>query len=371
MGQDGESIALIHELEQALTSGSSERRTQMLRRVTDLFLDRAPKLSEQQTAVFDEVIDRLADKMELRIRQELAEKLALTPLAPPNITRRLATQEIEVARAILVNSTTLCENDLVAIASEADQPHLLSISERAVLSSRVTDVLVQRGDQQVVRSVAGNDGASFSDFGFAAMVEKAGGDEVLQERLGARRDLPKAHTEALLQVATERVRQRLLTSGQFDGDSSAARTMRALADDVLKRPASRDLDYITATAAVDEVERACHGIGRNELVGFAAAGREAELIVALARMSGLPIETIEGIWRAEPDDGVIILAKALGLDWPTTREIIRASPDRASVFRNDIPAKKYVQLSPQVAQRVVRFWKVRQASLAPAAAAAG
>lgn len=368
MGNDADSIALIQELEEALTGGCSQRRTQMLRQVTDLFLSRGPTLSAGQAAVFDEVIERLADKMELRIRQELAEKLALAPFAPPNITRRLATQEIEVARAILVHSTRLGENDLIEIASEAGQMHLLSISERERLSSRVTDVLVQRGDQQVVRSVAANEGARFSDFGFATLVQRSGTDEVLQESL-ARRDLPKAQAEALLQIATERVRQRLLGSGQFDGDSSAARTMRALADDVLKNPASRDLDYVSAASAVDEVERACQGIGRGELVGFASVGREAELIVSLSRLSGLTVETVESVWRAEPEDGLIIVCKALGLDWLTTREIIRASPERRALYRSDIPATKFVQLSPHVAERVVRFWKVRQASLAPTAAA--
>jgi len=51
--------ALIGDLEAALKSGSTERRTEILRRVTDLFLGRCNPYSGAEVARFDTVILRL------------------------------------------------------------------------------------------------------------------------------------------------------------------------------------------------------------------------------------------------------------------------------------------------------------------------
>ena len=66
------------------------------------------------------------------------------------------------------------------IARARGQDHLLAISKRDTLSERVTDVLVNRGDQVVVRSVAGNDGARFSEGGLTRLLDKARGDAILR-----------------------------------------------------------------------------------------------------------------------------------------------------------------------------------------------
>ena len=51
---------------------------------------------------------------------------------------------------------------LVEIASEKGQGHLLAMAERPTLSPNLTDVIVARGDRNVVRRTAGNAGANFS-----------------------------------------------------------------------------------------------------------------------------------------------------------------------------------------------------------------
>ena len=53
---------------------------------------------------------------------------------------------------------------------------MLAISERKTIEEAVTDVLVTRGNWDVVNSVANNDGARLSDFGFLRMIQRAEGD---------------------------------------------------------------------------------------------------------------------------------------------------------------------------------------------------
>ena len=49
---------------------------------------------------------------------------------------------------------------------------------------------MDRGNQAVVHSVAGNSGAKFSENGFAALLKAAETDDKLAEKTGSRLDLP-------------------------------------------------------------------------------------------------------------------------------------------------------------------------------------
>src|SRR6185437_17157941 len=97
--------------------------------------------------------------------------------APVNIIHKLAFDDaIEVAGPVLRESKQLETYALVANACTKSQAHMLSISKREKLEERVTDELVKRGNQEVVKSVAANSGARFSDFGFLHMIKRAEGD---------------------------------------------------------------------------------------------------------------------------------------------------------------------------------------------------
>ena len=133
----------------------------LLRRVTDLFIVGANRYSDEEIAAFDDIIGRLAVEIEISARALLAVRLAPIANAPPKTIRALAFDDfIEVARPILIQSERLDDPTLVENAKNKGQEHLLAISQRRVLSEAVTDVLVARGDQQVVLSTAENRGAN-------------------------------------------------------------------------------------------------------------------------------------------------------------------------------------------------------------------
>ena len=96
--------------------------------------------------------------------------------------------EIDVAGSVLANSSRLGTEVLVEIASKKGQDHLLAISGRPNLPIAVTDVIVDRGEDKVIRKLANNAGAKFSDQGFSTIVARAGADDELVEILGLRAD---------------------------------------------------------------------------------------------------------------------------------------------------------------------------------------
>src|ERR1700726_4590242 len=158
------SLSLLDELESVMASGTIGRRIEILTSVTDLFINGAPHFSEDQVGVFDDVMVRLMVTIEARARAKLAQRLASIANAPSNVIQLLAAEDdIEVARPVLVRSQRLSEETLLATAASKSQQHLYAITQRDALSEALTDVLVERGDRDVVNAVVKNHGARFSD----------------------------------------------------------------------------------------------------------------------------------------------------------------------------------------------------------------
>ena len=182
----GASASIIGELEVAVKTGTPEKRVDTLRRVTNLFLEGADRLNEQQIGVFDDVLVHLIQRIESKALVQLSESLAPVTNAPIEVIRSLSRHdEITIAGPVLTQSNRLSESDLVDIAKHKGQGHLLAISGRSSLSTAVTDVLVDRGDVAVQHTLARNSGAQFSEDGFAALVKKSQSDEKLAESLGS------------------------------------------------------------------------------------------------------------------------------------------------------------------------------------------
>jgi uncharacterized protein (DUF2336 family) len=204
--------SIIDELELAVRSGSSETRINTLRQVTDLFLHDSDRLNDEQVKVFDQVICVLASRIESKALAELSERLAPIDNAPVEVIRRLARDnEIGVAGPVLSESKRLTTKDLSEIARTQGNAHLLAISGRHGLEETVTDVLVERGNREVVHKLAANSGARFSETGYGALVKKAEGDDALAEKVGQRIDIPTQLHHQLISRATEAVRSKLMS----------------------------------------------------------------------------------------------------------------------------------------------------------------
>jgi uncharacterized protein (DUF2336 family) len=109
--------SLIAELEDAIKSGSPEKRVETLRRVTDLFLNDADRLNEAQVGLFDDVLCHLIKRIETKTLAELSGTLAPIDNSPIEVIRRLArNDEIAVAGPVLAQSARLTSDDLIEIA---------------------------------------------------------------------------------------------------------------------------------------------------------------------------------------------------------------------------------------------------------------
>src|SRR2546421_4420525 len=119
--------SLLIELQEAIERGSVDRRIESLRRITDLFLGDAAVLNGEQVGVFDDVMGRLIDHIEMKALVELGQRLAPVSNAPREVMRRLARNDaIAVAGPVLARSPRIPDADLVEIARTKSQAHLLA-----------------------------------------------------------------------------------------------------------------------------------------------------------------------------------------------------------------------------------------------------
>ena len=81
------STELTAELEAAISDGSASRRAHILRRVAELFLTEAHRLTLSQLSVFDEVLICLSHRVEARALAELSAALADVTPAPHRLRR--------------------------------------------------------------------------------------------------------------------------------------------------------------------------------------------------------------------------------------------------------------------------------------------
>ena len=139
----------------------------MLRHLTDLFLVGSDQYSDEEIDLIDDVFVRLVTTIEDSSRALLAIRLGPVSSAPPKILRLLACDDaIEVASPVLTQAERLDTETLIECARTKIRNICLRYPRRKTLPEALTDVLVERGDQQVVLSTAKNAGARFSGNGF-------------------------------------------------------------------------------------------------------------------------------------------------------------------------------------------------------------
>jgi uncharacterized protein (DUF2336 family) len=353
-------VPILKELEGALASGDIGRRIDILARVTDLFLNGADRYSEDQVDVFGDVMARLVNTIETKARAKLADRLAPIPNAPSNVIHMLAfDDDIEVARRVLTQSERLDDRDLLFSAGTKSQQHLFAISQRESLSEAVTDVLVERGDRDVVHSVVRNIGARFSDAGFRMLVKRSSGDDILAAEVGLRPDIPRPHFLVLLEKASSEVRARLSAENPQAGTAIEG-VVNEVVGGIRTELLNSSPDFAAAQAAVERQNR-IRRIGEAEIYQYARDRKFEECAIALSIMCDVPIDVVE---RALLDPGaeiVLILAKVARLSATTTKAILllRAADRGMSAKDLDQALSSFNRLQTETAKRVLSFFRTR------------
>ena len=353
--------SLIAELEDTFSQGSREKRVESLRRITDLFITSGNGLDQEQIAVFDDVLCYLTNAIEARALVELSKRLAPISNAPVEVIRRLArNDDVAVAEPVLSQSPRLMNEDLIEIAKTKGQGHLRAISVRAQLDEPVTDILVGRGDSGVLHVLGANAGARFSEPGMATLIKRAENDDKLAEKVGIRQDLPWHLLQQLVLKASSTVRARILQKAPEQSRQDIQRIIASASSEVTGALGT-PRNYVKAQRLVLHQKNLGH-LNEASILDFARTIRVEEMVAGIAVLCSASIELIDDVVFSERKDALLVPCKAAGFEWPTVHAIFKARGTRRPLGETDLENAKsdYTRLTQTTAQRVLRYWQVRE-----------
>ncbi len=321
----------------------------------------AGRYTEDQIWVFGEVIGRLANEIEVVARAKLAKQLAHSDNAPFNVVMILAFDDsIDVAGPVLQHSQRLGAQTLVTNIRTKSQPHLLAISKRSSIPLVVTDELVTRGNREVVQSVASNNGASFSDFGFLHMIKRSETDSILAEQLGLRKEIPRHMFQQLIAKASDDVRRKL----ERERPDLAGQIQTSVTDVAGKLqskfgPASKS--YFAAKRVV-AAQHQYGNLNENSILEYARSHKIEEAMAGLSLLCALPVDVVERALVDSNREMTLILAKALGFAWETTMSLLflGAKDQRISASDLNDMREEFVSLNTETSRSVLRFYQSRK-----------
>ena len=352
---------LLDELQSTLAHGTVARRVETLRKVTDLFINGAVDYSDEQIGLFDDVFQCLMHHIETSAKALLANRLAPIDTAPPGTMRTLAFDDaIEIAGPVLSQSMRLDDQMLIETARSKSQAHLMAISTRKVLSGAVTDVLVLRGNDEVVQSTVNNPGAEFSERGFTRLIHRAEADDNLATCVGLHPSIPRHLYLKLIAKASAAVRQRLESA-----NPQQAREVPTAVREATRRARSAPSALAHNTTIVHALVKSLYDDGRLDelqLASFAEAGKFDEVNASLAALANVSVSIAENMMVQTRAEGLMILAKIAALSWSTVTLIITLRDEFSGAEPTNLEACKdtYERLRPSTAQQVLRFHRMQE-----------
>ena len=338
---------------------SSRRRRELLRRVTDIFMAEGPSRSATETQGFDAVFCTLADEMEADVRAELAGRFADATSAPAVLAAKLARDCIEVALPILSNANLLSEADLLDVARTRGQDHLRVVSARPGLSEAVSDVIVERGDDETLGVLVRNDRAALSRRASEMVVERAAANPALQAAVVGRASLPLDLLNEMYLIVEARLREHIRARNAAADPETLNAALKLARERLAARASPEAPDLAEADAEVGRLAARAK-LNPPTLLGFLRAGQRGHFCAGLARMAEVDAGAVRSVVDRSDFDAMAIVCKAADLDKSMflTFAVLtyggRDAMNRAAAY-----GKLYMELPRDTAQRTLRFWRVR------------
>lgn len=347
-------IALAHE-------PSSEKRRELLREVTDLFFIGEGR-GQGELDMFDGVLSTLAAEMEEEVRAELAGRMADAERPPMRLVKTLAADNYSVAAPLLSRSKALGEDDLLALARHRGQAHLRAISSRDDLTTSVSDVIVDRGDDATLGALLLNPKAPLSRQSSEKVVDRAAQNPDLHQAVVDRHDLPVDLLNEMYFVVEARLRDQIMQKNAALDPQALEAALAAGRKRLASRDGALPADYAAAEAQVRAM-KAKGTLGASTLAGFLRHGEKTKFLVALAELAEIDFHTARRIVERRELDGLAVICRAASFDRALflTFAVLILEPGQAMAKAQEY-GKLYNDLPKETALRTMRFWRMRRAT---------
>jgi uncharacterized protein (DUF2336 family) len=347
----------LAEIADLYQSGPNKKGADLLERVADLFFLTVDQQSADDRSAFGDVMERMAIDADTLTRTRFSERISKTESAPLDLIRGLARDEICVARPVLQYSPCLREGDLVSISSDAEQDHLMATAHRAEITEPVTDIIVERGNLNVLKAVISNTGAKFSAESRHRLLNTPELQEELQQVMRARRDLAPSPFARLKRLTEAEFWQQisevaLMTDEEPDDVKSA---IEAPADEV--KPDEQAGKELEKNTSKEHRMEPTHPASEKALVNAAKSGKVVETVQSFAKITQLDEVMIEQCIFKAHVPSLIVLCKAHSLAPSTFTTMLQLRENHTGTPINDTVGllRRYEGMTTDTAQRIIRF----------------
>ncbi len=296
---------MLAALDALIQNGPAGRGPIVLRQLCALFLKLGVDAETSTKVLFDEVMANVAADLDNEILRLLAPEMGMMANVLPAFAAMVASGSHELAARtdapdgiVQVAATESCELDLAAsmassvsfkepapslepeqptqpvltnrrsaqrdpvedaanpitLARKASMSELLQIAGLPDLPDGITNVLIARGNRDILQRVLENPSARFSKSSLTTLAELAPSDRMIKESLIARVDLPEPIVERLLPFLSPDAKARTLMAGHPFGEREARNALTQAASDLVAayRNGNALMGLDTCQATLDE-----------------------------------------------------------------------------------------------------------------------
>ncbi len=349
--------------------GSSEKRRELLRQITDVFLAAPDQRNEKEAVLFDEIVGAVAADLETQVRVELARKVAESN-APLNRTaRRLAMDHIEVARPVIERSHALTEKDILDVIEQKSQDHMMAVTKRPDIGENVSSALVAKGEDRVVASLLENRTARMDRRTFEAVADRAQVSPVLHAPFVRNQHVPLDLLNNVYLKVENGLRREIMR--KFHGVSPAEleAALEASRNHLSSAYGALPADYQECKDQVDAMDKR-GALKPPVLVQLLRENRRTAFYIAFSKLVDVEFDLTRRLVQAKDIDALAMLCRGAGFDRGLFVTIsLLVVDDGGGLSKTDEYGKLYEQVPVAAAQRALRFWKVRAKGTGAAQAA--
>ncbi len=348
---------------------SSEKRRELLRQITDVFLVEPSDRSERESALFDEIIGAVASDLETQVRIELAKKVAASNAPLQRTARRLALDEIQVARPVIEKSRALTESDLLDVIQQKSQDHMMAVTKRPDIGESVSSALVHKGEDRVVVSLLENRTARLSRPTYERVAERAQLSPVLHAPFVKNHHVPLDLLNNVYLKVENHLRREIMR--KFHGVSPAEleAALEASRNHLSAAYGALPEDYQVATDHVAALDKK-GALKPPVLVQLLRENRKSAFLVAFAKLVDVEFDLCRRLIDGKDLDALAMLCRGAGFDRGLFVTIcLLVAGDGQGIGKAEQFGQLYEQVPVAAAQRALRFWKVRASSPGGAKAA--
>lgn len=253
----------------------------------------------------------LLDDASPKVRAALADALASSRNAPPQVIAALARDQFDIAAMVIARSPVLSDHDLEPLVATASERLHVIIARRPTLSNRLAKALARFAAPAAAVALLDNINAAICDGCLSVLVERHGEDATVRGRLLERRDLPVVLRYRLLRRASTALAQSPLLA--LAGQGASQRAQRLTDEHVDKQlVALIDQADNDVSAFVEEL-RLNNDLTTTFLLRATCFGKIDFVAHVLADLSGEVPRRVTNILAQQREAPLLALLSAAGL----------------------------------------------------------